>query len=109
MKIAITSTGASIDSPVDERFGRARYILVYDIQNGEYETLDNETNLNLAQGAGIQTASMVAEKGVSVVLTGRVGPKADQALKAAKIRFIENISGTCRSVIETYKNENAAI
>ncbi|HNY13872.1 MAG TPA: NifB/NifX family molybdenum-iron cluster-binding protein, partial [Candidatus Wallbacteria bacterium] len=82
MKIAITSTGASIDSPIDERFGRARYILVYDIQNGECEALDNETNLNLAQGAGIQTASMVAEKGVSVVLTGRVGPKADQALKA---------------------------
>ncbi len=102
MKIAVTSTGTSIDSTVDERFGRARYIIIYDTDTKSFETIDNEKNINMAQGAGIQTAGNVAEKKVELVLTGRVGPKASDTLKRAGIKFIENISGTCRSAVEKY-------
>ncbi len=104
MKIAVTSTGASIDSTVDERFGRARYIVIYDTDSKSFETIDNETHVNLSQGAGIQTAGSMAEKKVDVVLTGRVGPKASEALNRAKIKFVEGISGTCRSAVEKYSN-----
>ena len=30
MKIAVTSTGTELDSPVDPRFGRAAFILIVD-------------------------------------------------------------------------------
>ncbi|HOT74935.1 MAG TPA: NifB/NifX family molybdenum-iron cluster-binding protein [Candidatus Wallbacteria bacterium] len=100
MKIAVTSTGPSIDSAVDERFGRARYIIIYDTLSKTFETVDNETNLNMAQGAGIQTAGNMAEKKVELILTGRVGPKAAEALNKAGIKYVENASGTCRSAIE---------
>jgi predicted Fe-Mo cluster-binding NifX family protein len=105
MKIAVTSNGASIDSTIDERFGRARYIIIYDTQSKSFETIDNETNVNLAQGAGIQTAGNMAEKKVELILTGRVGPKASEALNRAGIKYIEGVSGTCRSAVEKYSNQ----
>ena len=41
MKIAVTSTGRELDSPVDPRFGRAAYFLVVDSENFDFEVLDN--------------------------------------------------------------------
>lgn len=105
MKIAVTSNGASLDSTIDERFGRARYIIIYDTQSKSFETIDNETNVNLAQGAGIQTAGNMAEKKVELILTGRVGPKASEALNRAGIKYLEGVSGTCRSAVEKYSNQ----
>lgn len=105
MKIAVTSNGASLDSTVDERFGRARYIIIYDTADRSFETVDNETNVNLAQGAGIQTAGNMAGKKVGLILTGRVGPKAAEALNCAGIKYIEGVSGTCRSAVKKYSNQ----
>lgn len=102
MKLAVTSSGPSLDSVVDERFGRARYIIVYNTADGSFEVVDNQTHVNMAQGAGIQTAGSMAERKVEVVLTGRVGPKAAEALNRAGIKFVEGVSGTCRSAVEKY-------
>ena len=41
MKIAVTSTGQDLDSPVDPRFGRAAYILIVDADILDVEVLDN--------------------------------------------------------------------
>ena len=45
--------------------------------------LDNGSSQVLAQGAGIETAQRVADAGAEAVLSGYVGPKAFEALKAA--------------------------
>ena len=41
LKIAITSKGKELDSPMDPRFGRAAYILIVDTLNHGLEVLDN--------------------------------------------------------------------
>lgn len=41
MQIAITSTGTTMDSPVDPRFGRSPYIAFLDLETGELEALVN--------------------------------------------------------------------
>jgi len=102
MKIALTASDPSIDSQIDERFGRTKYIIIYDSETNGMETLDNSVNVNMAQGAGIQTAGNIAEKKVDLILTGIVGPKAAEALAKAGIKYIENVSGTCRSAIEKH-------
>jgi len=104
MLIAITSGGQSLDSPIDERFGRARYIIIYETEKKSFEAFDNQANLERAQGAGIQTASEMAVKGVKWVLTGHVGPKAEAVLKKAEIKMGVGISGTVRDVVDKFYN-----
>ena len=85
MKIAITTSGDNLASPMDSRFGRAVRFLVYDTDTKGLLLVDNSQNLNAAQGAGIQAAQTVAEAGANVVITGHCGPKAFRVLQAAGI------------------------
>jgi len=86
MKIAITSTGNALVSPLDSRFGRARVFVLYDTETKAEHSVDNTQNLNAPQGAGIQSAMHVVEAGAQVVLTGHCGPKAFRVLKEAGIK-----------------------
>lgn len=103
MKIAITSKGRLLTDEVDPRFGRALYILIVDVETMEYEALDNSVNVNALKGAGIQAATLLADKGVEVLLTGYCGPNAFRIVKAANIKVVSDIAGTVEEAIETFK------
>ena len=103
MKIAVTSKGKTLGSEVDPRFGRAAYILLVNSETLEFEVIDNIENVNAFKGAGIQVASMASNKGVEVVLTGMCGPKAFGVLAAAKIKVVNDISGTVEDALGKFK------
>ncbi len=103
MKIAVSAQGAALESPVDPRFGRARYFVVFDTETGGSSASDNGVNLNAAQGAGIQAAGNVADLGVQAVVTGNVGPKAYAALSAAGVEVYIGASGTVRQAIDAFR------
>jgi predicted Fe-Mo cluster-binding NifX family protein len=103
MKVAVTAKEASLGSLVDQRFGRARYLIVIDTQTGEHQVHNNEVNLNAAQGAGIQTAQNVVQLGVEAVLTGHVGPNAYRALSAGGVRVYTGVGGTVEQALEELK------
>ncbi|MFP4106159.1 MAG: NifB/NifX family molybdenum-iron cluster-binding protein [Phycisphaerae bacterium] len=105
MKIALTTTGSTLDSPVDPRFGRAKAFVIYDTETDEYTTAGNDQNLNAAQGAGIQAAKNVAAHGVQAVVTGHVGPKAFSTLAAAGIAVYTGATGTIADAIEQFKQD----
>ncbi|MBT7172015.1 MAG: NifB/NifX family molybdenum-iron cluster-binding protein, partial [Phycisphaerales bacterium] len=102
-KIAVTSKGANIDSPVDTRFGRADYFLIVDLTSGEFSAVENEKNRNAAQGAGIQAGKAVVGLGVPAVITGHVGPKAFTTLQAGGISIYTGAQGTVAETIELFK------
>jgi predicted Fe-Mo cluster-binding NifX family protein len=103
MKIVVTSQGATLDSPVDARFGRAPRFLLVDADTLQAEAHDNAQNLNAPQGAGIQAAQAVYHLGAAAVITGNVGPKAFATLKAAGIAVYLGASGTCREAVEQFQ------
>jgi predicted Fe-Mo cluster-binding NifX family protein len=103
MKLALTSQGGSLQSPLDPRFGRAGYLILFDTETGAVSVLDNSFNANAAQGAGIQTARKIAELGADALITGHVGPKAFSALQAAGIKIYTGASGTVAESIEQFK------
>ncbi|MCL4514381.1 MAG: NifB/NifX family molybdenum-iron cluster-binding protein [Firmicutes bacterium] len=103
MRLAITSTGPSLEDAVDEHFGRARYILIVDTKTGLVDPIDNHDNLNAAQGAGINAAQLVADRGAEWVLTGHAGPKAFAALQKAHIRVAAVGSGSGRSALDRFR------
>jgi len=103
VKIAVSASGPTLDAAVDPRFGRAPYILLVDPDTLEFETVANQINLQAAQGAGIQTASLVARYKPVAVLTGHCGPKAYQTLQAAGIQVVVEVHGPVRQAVEDYR------
>lgn len=103
-RIAVSSEGRDLDSRVDPRFGRAAGFLVIDPETLAFEHVDNRGAQSMGQGAGIQAAELLARHGVTVVLTGYVGPKAYQALSAAGIRIGQNLEEcTVREALARYR------
>ena len=107
MKIAVSSTGPSLDAHMDERFGRCPCFVVASAGESDFEPVDNPCATQ-GHGAGIQAARLVAEHGVSVVLTGRCGPKASDTLAAAGVLVVTGYGGTVREALEKYNAENAS-
>jgi len=87
MKVVITSAGEKLGDKVDLRFGRAQYFIVMDTETGQHEVVNNEQNLNAAQGAGIQAGKNVVDTGAAAVITGNVGPNAHNTLQAAQVKI----------------------
>ncbi|HRZ27716.1 MAG TPA: NifB/NifX family molybdenum-iron cluster-binding protein [Spirochaetota bacterium] len=104
MKIAITCGSGDLDSPVDERFGRATGFIVYDLDSGNFIFVDNSQALDSTQGAGIQAAKTVANAGAAAIITGNVGPKAHAALSAADISIYTGATGSVRKAVDDYRN-----
>jgi len=103
MKIAVSSSGQTLDDSVDARFGRCAYFLVIDPDTLEFEPIQNP-NIALGHGAGIQSAQLLANKGVTVVLTGNCGPNAFQTFAAAGIQVITGVAGQVREAVRMYKS-----
>jgi len=102
MKIAITARGKDLTSPVDERFGRAEFFIIYDTETGEFQAIDNTPNLQAMQGAGVQSAQKIIELGADVLLTGHCGPKAFQVLNAGGVKVCIGATGTVKEAIDAY-------
>ncbi|RJQ50302.1 MAG: dinitrogenase iron-molybdenum cofactor biosynthesis protein [Desulfobacteraceae bacterium] len=102
MRIAVPVDGSGIDSQVDPRFGRAQTFLIVDTETMAFERIDNVQNLNLPQGAGIQSAQTVIEQKPDVVLTGNCGPKAFQVFRTAGVEVVVGVSGSIRQAVQDY-------
>ncbi len=102
MKIAITAKGPELGSEVDPRFGRAAYILIVDTETKSIEALNNKANVDAFKGAGIQAATMVADKGAEVLLTGYCGPNAYKTVTAAGMKVVNDITGTVEEAIDRF-------
>jgi predicted Fe-Mo cluster-binding NifX family protein len=102
MKVAISSTGPTLEADVDPRFGRCQYFIVADTETMEFEAINN-TSATAAGGAGISAAQMIVKKGVEAVLTGNCGPNAHQVLSPAGIKVITGVSGKVKDAIEDYR------
>lgn len=101
MRIAVTAVEPHLDAEVDPRFGRCPYFVVVETEDLSFEAVDNE-NQALGQGAGIQSAGLLAARGVQFVLTGNCGPNAHQTLAAAGIGVVVDCAGTVRGVVENF-------
>jgi predicted Fe-Mo cluster-binding NifX family protein len=102
LKVAVSAAEPSLDGAVDPRFGRCTYFVIVDTETMQYEVVPN-TSQSAPHGAGIQSAQIIASKGVKVVLTGNVGPNAYQSLSAAGIQIVTGATGTVRKTITKYK------
>ena len=105
MKVAVSSTGKDLDSEVSNVFGRCPYFVIAEIEEKKiikFEAIENSSAAQ-NQSAGISAAQLVAEKDVSALITGNVGPRALDVLRQFKIE-IYNGSGTVNEVLQKLMN-----
>ena len=102
MKIAVPTQGATLDDQVDPRFGRCSHFLIVETDTMEFEAIENN-NAGVGGGAGIQSAQLMADRDVKIVLTGNCGPNAFRTLNAAGIEVVVGVSGSAQEAVDKFK------
>jgi len=100
-RIAMTSTGKTIEDPIDLRFGRCPFFLIID-SDGSVRAVSNCARV-AGGGAGIQAAQQIVNENVKVVITGQIGPNAFEVLSAANIEIILAPPGIGKDTLEKYR------
>lgn len=95
MKIAISSTGGSMDALVSEQFGRCQYFIIVDSETMKFEAVSN-LGEQMQSGAGPKAAELILGIGAEVLLTGHVGDKAEEALKRGEIKIVDGFSNSIK-------------
>jgi predicted Fe-Mo cluster-binding NifX family protein len=106
MKVLLSSEGPALDDMLDEEFGHCAYFIVVDPRTMEFEAVKNEGQ-DAEVGAGIYAAEQAIRLGVSVVITGWVGPHGQRKLTSGNIRIIMDEEGTVREALERFKRKSA--
>jgi predicted Fe-Mo cluster-binding NifX family protein len=105
MKVAITSTGGSLESKLDQRFGRCSYFIIYDTETQGIEFLPNP-NKEVQEGAGPASVQLVASRNVQKIISGEFGIKIKPLLDSLKIQMIvmKNPEKSIREIIKIINN-----
>ena len=103
LKIAVSAGNDGLDAQIDPRFGRCRCFVIVDSATMGIDVIPN-TSQSAASGAGIHAAQTIVNRGVKLVITGRVGPNAQQVLAAAGIEIITGVYGTVRNAVEAFRS-----
>jgi len=87
MRIVVSSTGNSVDSEVDMRFGRCLFFLIIETENNEIKdvkAIKNQGNVE-GHGAGILAGQQVANLKPDKIITGHMGPNAFRVIQETGI------------------------
>ncbi len=87
MKVAITSTGNTLESKLDERFGRCALFVVLDTETKAIEIIPNPYK-DAESAAGPAAVQLLATRGVSKIVAGEFGVKIKSLLDSLKIQMI---------------------
>lgn len=102
MKIAVSAAGNTMESSLDQRFGRAASFIIVESQTMAYEAIDNSAAAS-SGGAGISAAQLIVDKGAEAVITGNVGPNAMNVLKAANMDIYKGNAVSVKENVELLK------
>ena len=101
MRIAVAATGETLDAEVSEQFGRCPYFVIVDSETLSFEAVANP-GAAMSGGAGPAAVQELVNQGAEVALAGTYGPKAQQALEAAGLRYGE-AGGKVRDAVRSWK------
>jgi len=105
--IAIPTNGkGGLNEDISPRFGRCSSFTLVNIENNEIisvKTVPNQA-ANAMGGAGVQASQIVGMNNANVVIVGKLGPNASQALSALNLKIIEAPDEilSIKKVIELY-------
>ncbi len=103
MKVGVSASGRDLNARVDDRFGRCPWFLVVDTDSLEFEAIENR-HAQEGMGAGMGAANDLIDVHVNAVISGQVGPKAYEVLKALNVDiFLVSGGITVKEALEKLK------
>jgi len=104
MKVCFTSTGATLDSPTEERFGRAPYFIIVETGDGSFEAIQNPY-ADGAGGVGPKAAQILIAHHVKALVSGLVGGNAREVLGTAGIAmYTYTGGGPIKDAVDKFNN-----
>ena len=105
MKVAITSSGNTLKSTLDKRFGRCSFFAIYDTLTEEVEFIPNP-NKDAEEGAGPASVQLVASVPAEKIVSGEFGFKIKSLLVELRIQMIvvKDADKTIEDIIELLKH-----
>lgn len=103
MKLAISAEDNTIESLIDQRFGRCKYFLIVELVDGqikEVTAIENEGALQ-GHGAGIKAAQQIGARDVDTIITGNLGPNSTAVLAKLEIEAY-HASGIAKDAIAKF-------
>jgi len=104
MKIAITSSGNTLESKLDQRFGRCSFFVIYDTETKGMEFIPNP-NKDAQEGAGPASVQLIASRNVNKIISGEFGIKIKPLIDSLKIQMIA-LKDSDKSINEVIKMLN---
>jgi predicted Fe-Mo cluster-binding NifX family protein len=106
-KICFPSTGESLDSKIDSRFGRCAFFVVVEVEDGKILNIESEKNngINQNNGVGISAVEQISKMGANVLITEDLGPRAQNLIEQLNIEVLED-SGIIKEALERYLKNN---
>lgn len=101
MKIAMASTGNTLESNIDSSFGRCAWFIIYDTENGGMEFIPNP-NKDMEEHAGQAAVELISSRNVSKIISGEFGNKIKPLLDSMNIQMIvvKDSTKSIRHIIE---------
>jgi len=107
MKIAVTSTGPTLDDYVSTEFDNSKYLLVIDFDTFEYETMISPIVVDSSSTAGELFAQQLLQSDVSMFLTNHISfsmlKSFLESLRGTGIHIIDGLNGSVRNVARQFK------
>lgn len=94
-----------LDSRLDNRFGRAAYFLIWDMDDEKVLSIEENQYKNDGHGVGIKAANLVIDHGCGTVIAAQPGPKAAAILAQAGVKVIVDDKGTVKEALEKYRGQ----
>lgn len=104
MKIAITSTGLTLQSNVSDVFGRSPNFIIIDLENDEIVNISPiENPAKNERGAGNLAAQFIIDQGVETLILGELGNVAFGILRNAGIKIYKIRSGSVEKNLKYFE------
>ncbi|MHC4105536.1 MAG: NifB/NifX family molybdenum-iron cluster-binding protein [Planctomycetota bacterium] len=108
MKIAVTSTGPTLDDYVSTEFDHSKYLLIVDFDTLKYEAMISPVLVDSGPAAGRLLAQQLLQENVSKVLASHINfdvlKSFLKSLRGTGIQIIDGMSGSVRSVVQQFED-----
>ncbi len=93
MKIAVASTGYTLDADISPIFGRSSAFVIADVEKDKIkDKLIVENSAKNKSGSGNTAAYFLIDYGIKILISGKLGPVAFQMMKNAGIKVYKATS-----------------
>ncbi len=108
MKLCFTAQGATLESPTEDRFGRAPYFIIVESEDGSFDAIRNPY-ADGGGGVGPKAAQVLIANNVKALVSGQVGGNAKEVLAAAGIAmYTFRAGGTVKDALDQFTKNTLA-